>query len=109
MSDTRFKPGVSGNPAGRPKGSRNALAESFLSDLAADWQDNGAEAIAAARADDPVAYVRVVAGLLPKELKVSSGLADLSDDELATLIGLLRAAASGGVEGDAGGTGAAEG
>jgi hypothetical protein len=28
-----FKPGQSGNPAGRPKGSRNRLAENFVADM----------------------------------------------------------------------------
>jgi hypothetical protein len=31
---TQFKPGQSGNPKGRAKGSRNKLSENLLSDLA---------------------------------------------------------------------------
>src|SRR5258706_14779714 len=34
----KWQPGVSANPKGRPKGSRNKLGEAFLSDLQADWE-----------------------------------------------------------------------
>ena len=61
-----FKPGQSGNPAGRPKGSRNALAEDFLRDVLEDWQANGISALAAVRADKPDVYLKVIADLLPK-------------------------------------------
>jgi hypothetical protein len=40
-----FKPGQSGNPAGRPKGSRNKLAEALLDDLYTEWQEQGRDAI----------------------------------------------------------------
>ena len=34
-----FKPGQSGNPKGRPKGSRNKLSNDFIKDLFEAWND----------------------------------------------------------------------
>ena len=67
-------PGQSGNPAGRPKGSRNRLSEDFVAALYNDFQEHGSAAIAACRAEKPDVYVRVIAGILPKDvhLKVQS-------------------------------------
>jgi hypothetical protein len=49
----QFLQGFTGNPAGRPKGSRNRLGEAFLEGLAADFEAHGAEAIAECKADQP--------------------------------------------------------
>ena len=35
-----FKPGQSGNPRGRPKGSRHKLSERFFAELCEDWEEN---------------------------------------------------------------------
>src|SRR5699024_158644 len=85
----QFKAGQSGNPAGRPKGSRNKLAEDFLSDVLAEWQNHGAVAVSDMREKNPGDFVKMVASLLPKEmnLNISDNLSELSDDEL---LGQLR-------------------
>ena len=88
---TPWQPGQSGNPAGRPRGSRNRLGEAFVDDLCADWKENGPQVIVAVRKDDPSTYLRVISSILPKELTVSNTpLDDISDDELLELLAKLR-------------------
>jgi Family of unknown function (DUF5681) len=82
--------GQSGNPAGRPKGSRNKLSEDFVAALYNDFQDHGSAAIAACRAEKPDVYLRIIAGILPKDvhLKVQS-LDELTDDQLLRKLAVL--------------------
>ena len=61
-------PGQSGNPAGRPLGSRHKLSEAFLVALSTDFQKHGRTAIEAVREGDPSTYLRVLAGLLPAKI-----------------------------------------
>lgn len=89
----RFVTGNSGG--GRPKGSRNKLGEAFLDDLYADWKENGAQALKDCRTDNPAAYVKVVASILPKQVEVKTdGISEMSDDELERLINIVRTADS---------------
>jgi hypothetical protein len=66
----RFVPGVSGNPAGRPKGSRNALSEEFISALADEWDERGRTALRELTGEQ---LVNVVAKVLPREFQVDTG------------------------------------
>jgi len=77
------RPFTPGN-GGRPKRARNKLAENFLADMLADWEKHGVAAIEHVRENDTTQYLKVVAGILPKELNVKvNDFDDLTDDQLA--------------------------
>lgn len=94
--ETRFKPGQSGNPGGKPKNARNQLQVTFLNALAKDFDAHGASAIERARIEDPVGYMKVCASLMPKQVEQLQPLDDLTDAELVAGIALLRARLTGG-------------
>ena len=75
----RFQPGN----GGRPRGARNKLSGDFLTALADEFSEHGAEAIKIVRVERPHEFLKIVASLMPKELEISdSRLKDISDDEL---------------------------
>jgi Family of unknown function (DUF5681) len=81
-----WQPGQSGNPAGRPKGSRAKLAEDFCQALLDDFAKGGAAAIMAMRDERPGEYIRAIASVIPKEFE-GNVTGDLSDD-LKSWLGL---------------------
>ena len=78
-----WKPGQSGNPKGRPKGSRNRLSESVVADILADWEEHGAAAIREVRETKPSDYLKVVASILPKQAEINvNKYDDWTDDQI---------------------------
>lgn len=61
------------NGGGRKLGSRNKLTTEFLDDLYAKWQLHGADVLERVIRDDPAAFLRTVAQILPKEIDVNAG------------------------------------
>ena len=68
-----WKPGQSGNPAGRPRGSRNKLTEDFFTVLAADFAKHGKKAVETMRSERPQEYVKAIASLQTKEMSGEDG------------------------------------
>lgn len=91
-----FKPGKSGNPNGRPLGSRHRLSEDFLKALADDFEQHGGSTIRAVREQDPATYVRVIASVLPKETSLTIEKRDATDWTREELVAFLNDARDGG-------------
>jgi Family of unknown function (DUF5681) len=72
IQDTRFKPGQSGNPAGRPKGSRNKVSEKLLEALASDFDAHGQHVIEKVRAERPADYLKIVASSFPSRWRLTT-------------------------------------
>jgi Family of unknown function (DUF5681) len=98
-----FKLGQSGNPAGRPKGSRNKLAENFVADAYQKWQQHGAGALDKMATSEPAKFCQMIASLLPKEMHIKeSALEDIKEAlarvaAIRTLIGSYAAADGDGI------------
>lgn len=86
-----FKPGQSGNPKGRPKGSRNKLSEDFIRDMQTAWETQGEAVIQKVIDEKPADFLKVVASLLPKEFNLNANLfGDLGEDEISALLAALQ-------------------
>jgi len=80
-----FKPGQSGNPTGRPKGSRNKLAENFLADAYQQWQQHGSKALETMATSEPAKFCQLVANLLPKETVLQDERVQISEIKLVII------------------------
>ena len=63
-----------GNPAGRPRGSKNKLNEAFVADLYREWQTSGPAALKKMVENDPASFCRMIASVLPKEMDTNISL-----------------------------------
>jgi hypothetical protein len=88
MPTNLWQRGLSGNPAGRLRGSRNKLSEEVICALLRDFREHGQKAIAKVRRTQPAAYLKVLALLVPREHQVqhSNPLKDLTDEQLEAMI-----------------------
>jgi hypothetical protein len=64
-----WKAGVSGNPEGRPKGSRNKFGEQFVTDFLESWEKHGKKVLEKLAKKHPKAYATVAVAVLPKVIE----------------------------------------
>ena len=78
------------NPAGRGKGVPNKFSKAFLHDVSKKWAQHGEDVLEQVRRDDPGLFLRVCAGLIPKELLVithsTTPVQQLSETELQAIL-----------------------
>jgi hypothetical protein len=76
----------------------------FLADILADYQEHGPQAIDRMRKEDPTAYIRMIASLVPKQIdKAPNPLEHFTNKELEQLETYLESIANNGESGASGG------
>jgi hypothetical protein len=70
---TKFNPGQSGNPAGRPKGAKDKLQQELKEMIRAALDESGGVAYLTEQAKlNPVAFLSLLAKILPKDLNLQA-------------------------------------
>jgi hypothetical protein len=81
---TPWQPGQSGNPKGRPVGSRNKLATLVFDEALASFEKRGPAAFEELANKDPARYLILMAQLIPQHFKheVEHTIAGLSPEDV---------------------------
>jgi Family of unknown function (DUF5681) len=67
----QWKPGQSGNLNGRPLGTRNKLSETFVRDVSATWEKQGAAILEKMATDEPARFAELCGRLIPRDVSVT--------------------------------------
>jgi hypothetical protein len=89
-----WQPGQSGNPNGRPVGSRTVFSQAFCRDLAEVWSEEGREAMLKTARTNPTVFFATCARLIGPEVKLTieqSLPAGLSADDWSVMSEIVEA------------------
>ena len=88
-----FKQGVSGNPHGNRHRTRHLLNQEFMQALLLNFRHQGKEAIEKVARNQPAAYLKILALLVPREMKVehAGGVKAMTDEQLEAGIEAIQA------------------
>jgi hypothetical protein len=89
----KFAPGWSGNPGGSLEATRRSFNRDFLLALAADFKKHGAAAIEKVRKQQPAAYMKICALLVPREMQVehTNRIKQMTDEQIEQAIAAIQA------------------
>jgi hypothetical protein len=92
MSAMTFKQGVSGNPDGNRHRTHHLLNQEFMQALLLNFRHQGKKAIEKVARNQPAAYLKILALLVPRELKMehSGGVKSMTDEQLEAGIEAIR-------------------
>jgi len=88
-----FQQGQSGNPHGNRHRTRHLLNQEFMQALLLNFRHQGKKAIEKVARDQPAAYLKILALLVPRELKLehSGGVIKaMSDEEIEQAIEVIQ-------------------
>jgi Family of unknown function (DUF5681) len=103
LPSTAWKPGQSGNAAGRPPGARQRIAEKLIADISEVWEACGIEVLKRLAVEEPAKLATIAYGLVPRDIFLNVAQAapgGLEPDEwktLRTVLDLIQATAPEGV------------
>jgi hypothetical protein len=92
VSAMTFKQGVSGNPHGNRHRTRHLLNQEFMQALLLNFRHEGKRAIEKVARNQPAAYVKILALLVPREMQVehTNRIKQMTDEELEAAVELLQ-------------------
>ena len=81
-----------GNPGGSLEATRRSFNKDFLLALAADFRKHGAAAIEKVRKQQPAAYTKICAHLVPREMQVehSGGIKAMTTEQIERAIEIIK-------------------